>query len=107
MGKQFYKQMEEIMLQPTFDHILVQLIDSDNVTAGGIILTDNSTTSRTQKGTVLAIGPGTYQDGHLIPVRLRVNSTVHFMRNSGIKLPDTKEHSDLFMLREGDVFGVE
>jgi chaperonin GroES len=95
------------MLQPTYDHVLVEVQENDNITAGGIILTDNSASSKIQRGKVLAIGPGMYQNGTLIPVRLSVGSTVSYLRGSGIEIPATDKDEKALMLREGDVFGVE
>lgn len=95
------------MLQPTYDHVLVEVLENDNVTAGGIILTDNSASSKIQQAKVLAIGPGMYQNGVLIPVRLSVGSTVHYLRGQGIEIPANKDQDKTLMLREGDIIGVE
>ncbi len=97
----------EKMLQPTYDHVLVEPLENDNVTAGGIILTDNSASTKIQRAKVLAIGPGMYQNGILVPVRLSVDSTVSYLRGAGIEIPATETRDKTLMLREGDVIGVE
>lgn len=94
------------MLQPTYDHVLVAVDESESVSAGGIILTENSALNRTLKAKVLATGPGVYQNGILVPVRIAVGSTVVFLREQGIKLAATENQGETLMLREGDIIGV-
>lgn len=90
--------------QPTFDRILVDPIDAEKTTPGGIILSDR-TQAKTQQGIVVSVGSGTYQNGQLIPVRIAVGSTVTFQRGAGLEIQD--DVTKRLLLREGDILGVE
>lgn len=91
--------------QPTLDRILVRPIEAAAVTAGGILLSENYTQSKTQQGEVLAIGLGVFQNGELIPVMVEVGDTVTYLRGAGVEV--TSDNEKLLLIREGDILGYE
>ena len=53
--------MKELKLRPLDDRIVVEPVDAEQVTAGGIVLPD-SAQEKPQRGTVVAVGPGRLLD---------------------------------------------
>lgn len=83
-----------ISLQPLFDKIVVQLIATESVTSGGIVIPD-SATEKPSQGIVTATGPGRHDDkGNFIPVTVKVGDRVLFAKTAGqeIKVGDEEIH---------------
>lgn len=95
-----------MQLNPTFDHVLVEVTEEEHVRASGLIVTDTSLVGRLQRAKVLKVGPGMYQNGVLIPVRIQKDSYVHYMKNQGIEL-EKEGAVRVVMIREGDIVGTE
>ena len=55
------KKAKKIKLQPLNERVVVQRAESEEVTAGGIVLPD-SAQDKPARGTVLAVGPGRILD---------------------------------------------
>ncbi len=53
--------MKSINLRPLDDRVVVEPMDAEEVTAGGIVLPD-SAQEKPQRGTVIAVGPGKLLD---------------------------------------------
>ena len=53
--------MKDINLKPLDDRVVVEPVEAEEVTAGGIVLPD-SAKEKPQRGTVLAVGPGKLLD---------------------------------------------
>jgi len=49
--------MKDIKLRPLDDRVVVEPVEAEEVTAGGIVLPDTAK-EKPQRGTVLAVGPG-------------------------------------------------
>ena len=70
-------------LQPLDDRILVQRLQSEEKTAGGILLPDTAK-NKPQKGKVPAVGPGKLKkDGGRAPMQVKVGDTVLFTTWAG------------------------
>lgn len=93
-------------LNPTYDHVLVEVTEEEKIRASGLIITDTSMVNKLQRARVLKTGPGMYQNGILVPVRIEVGSFVHYMKNQGIEL-EKENGVKLVMIREGDIVGTE
>ena len=52
-------------LKPLADRVVVEPIEQEEITAGGIVLPETAK-EKPQKGTVLAIGPGKFDNGVLV-----------------------------------------
>ena len=91
-------------LKPLQDRVLVQRVDSEKVTAGGIVIPD-AAAEKADQGVVLAVGPGKYDEhGVLHAVPLQTGDRVLFGKFAGqtVKVED-KEY---LILREDDVLAV-
>jgi len=88
-------------IQPLSDHILVEPIKEENK-KGGIILPDTLEKERSEKGKVIAVGPGKRdKDGKYIPIDIKKGDVVLFTKYSPNEIKvDGKEY---LIIREDDV----
>ena len=93
--------MKDINLKPLDDRIVVEPVEAEQVTAGGIVLPDTAK-EKPQRGTVLAVGPGKLLDnGKRGELSVAVGDEVIYGKYSGsdIEIDDR----DIKILRESDV----
>ena len=90
--------------RPLHDRILVKRVQSEEKTAGGIIIPDN-VKEKPMEGLVVAVGLGKRQDdGNLVKPDVKVGETVLFGRYSGSEIKiDGTEH---IVMREDDLLGI-
>ncbi len=91
-------------LKPLADRLVVEPIEQEEVTAGGIILPETAK-EKPQQGKVIASGPGrTDDEGERIAMEVKVGDRVLYAKYSGteIKLDGKK----LLILRESDILAV-
>ena len=88
-------------LQPLVDRLIVELLDEEETTVGGIVLPDTAK-EKPQRGTVLAVGPGTLNDkGERVPLDVAAGDTIVFSKYGGTDIK--VEGQDYLILRESDV----
>jgi chaperonin GroES len=87
-------------LQPLGDRLIVRSIEAEEVTASGIVLPDTAK-EKPQRGTVLAVGEGRYEDGKRIPLDVAEGDEVIYSKYGGTEVKIDGE--DLLILRESDV----
>lgn len=90
--------------RPLHDRILVKRIQSEEKTAGGIIIPDNAK-EKPMEGLVVAVGTGKrHDDGTLTKPDVKVGETVLFGRYAGNEIKiDGTEH---IVMREDDLLGI-
>ena len=89
-------------LKPLGDRLIVKPIDEEETTASGIVLPDTAK-EKPQKGTVVAVGEGKWdEDGEKrIPLDIAAGDEVLYSKYGGTEI--TVEDDDLLVLRESDV----
>ncbi|MCL5807766.1 MAG: co-chaperone GroES [Deltaproteobacteria bacterium] len=89
---------------PLHDRIVVARIESEEKTAGGIIIPDTAK-EKPQEGRIIAVGPGKRdKDGKLIPLDVKAGDRVLFAKWAGTEFKlDGKEH---MIMKEDDILGV-
>lgn len=91
-------------IRPLQDRIIVQRLDSEEKTAGGIYIPD-SAKEKPQRGKVVAVGKGKVrEDGTIQPLDVRANDTILFGKYAGTEVKVGDE--ELLIMREEDVLGV-
>ena len=93
-----------INLKPLGSRVVVEPIEQEEITAGGIVLPETAK-EKPQKGTVLAIGAGDRDEaGKRIAMDVKAGDIVLFAKYSGteIKLDGKK----LLILRESDLLAI-
>ena len=89
-------------LKPLGDRLIVKPIDEEETTASGIVLPDTAK-EKPQKGTVIAVGEGKWdEDGEKrIPLDIAEGDEVLYSKYGGTEI--TVEDDELLVLRESDV----
>ena len=91
-------------IRPLHDRIIVERIEEETVTAGGLIIPD-SAKEKPQQGKVVAAGKGKKtDDGKLLGMDVKVGDRIVFGKWSGTEIKiDGKE---LLIMKESDIFGI-
>ena len=89
-------------LKPLGDRLIVRAVEEEETTASGLVLPDTAK-EKPQKGTVLAVGDGKWdEDGEKrIPLDVAEGDTVLYSKYGGTEVE--VEGEDLLVLRESDV----
>ena len=87
-------------LRPLGDRLVVKPIEPEEKTASGIYLPDQAK-ERPQRGSVIAVGPGRYEDGARVPMLVAEGDEVVYARYGGTEI--RLEGEDYVILREADV----
>ena len=71
--------------RPLHDRVLIKVLDSEEKTAGGIIIPDTAK-EKPQEGEVVAVGPGAKnEDGKLSPMDVKVGDMFFLENGQGLK----------------------
>ena len=91
-------------LKPLGSRVVVEPIEVEEVTAGGIVLPETAK-EKPQKGKVLSVGPGDRdEDGDRIKMDVAENDIVLFAKYAGTEIKvDGKK---LLILRESDLLAI-
>jgi len=93
--------MPKIKLRPLDDRVVVQPLEAEEVTAGGIVLPD-AAKEKPQRGKVLATGPGKLLDsGNRGELSVKIGDEVIFGKYGGSEVEVDGE--ELKILRESDI----
>lgn len=93
-----------ISLKPLGNRVVVEPLEQEEVTAGGIYVPETAK-EKPQQGTVLSVGPGDRdEDGDYIAMDVKVGDKVLFAKYSGTEMKlDGKK---LLVLRESDLLAI-
>ncbi len=90
--------------RPLHDRVVVRRLDSEERSAGGIIIPDTAQ-EKPMEGEVIAVGPGgRTEDGKLIPMDVKAGDRVLFGKWSGTEVKIDDE--DVVIMKESDIMGV-
>ena len=90
-----------VSLKPLDDRVVVKPLESEEKTAGGIVLPDNAK-EKPQRGRVIAAGPGKQSDsGERIALSVKVGDEVLFGKYAGSEIKLNGE--ELKIMRESDL----
>ena len=87
-------------LQPLGDRVIVDVLEEEQATTSGIVLPDTAK-EKPQRGRVLAVGPGRYEDGKLVPLDVSLDDEVIYSKYGGTEVKDGAD--DYLILRESDI----
>ena len=91
-------------LRPLSDRILVERVEEDEKTKGGIIIPDTAK-EKPAEGKIVATGNGRMgEDGKLLPMDVKVGDRVLFSKYGGTEVKI--DGSDYLIMRQDDVLGV-
>ena len=94
----------KLSLKPLGDRLVVEPIEQEEVTAGGIVLPETAK-EKPQQGKVLAAGPGARDDeGDRIAMDVKAGDKVLYAKYSGTEFK--MDGKKLLILRESDLLAV-
>ena len=90
--------------RPLHDRVLVQRIDEDEKTAGGIIIPDTAK-EKPSEWKVVAVGSGTKSDdGSVTALDVKSGDKILFGKWSGTEV--TVDGKELLIMKESDILGI-
>ena len=94
----------KMALKPLHDRVLVRRVESDEKTAGGLIIPD-SAKEKPAEGLIVAAGEGARKDnGELIAMAVKKGDKILFGKWSGTEV--TIDGEELLIMKESDILGI-
>ena len=87
-------------LKPLGDRLIVRAVEEEETTASGLVLPDTAK-EKPQRGKVLAVGPGRYEDGKLVALDVKKGDEVIFSKYGGTEVKLSGDED--LILRESDI----
>jgi chaperonin GroES len=75
----------KVAIKPLEDRIVVQASEAETTTASGLVIPDTAK-EKPQEGTVLAVGPGRFEDGNRVPLDVKVGDKVLYSKYGGTEV---------------------
>ena len=90
--------------KPLHDRVLIKVLDSEEKTAGGIIIPDTAK-EKPQEGEIVAVGSGAKsEDGKISKLDVKVGDIVLFGKWSGTEVKMNGD--DFLIMKESDIMGI-
>ena len=90
--------------RPLHDRVVVQRTESEQKTAGGIIIPDTAK-EKPMEGEIVSVGPGARNEkGEIIAPEVKAGDRVLFGKYAGTDV--TINGEDLVIIKESDVMGI-
>jgi chaperonin GroES len=91
-------------LTPLNDHVIVERVEAQSTTKGGIVLPDTAK-EKPKEGIVIAVGEGRLtEDGQRIPVQVKPKDRIIFSSYAGTEVKYGGE--DYLIVREDEILAV-
>ena len=91
--------MTKINITPLADRVIIQQAEAETKTASGIIIPDTAQ-EKPQKGTVIAVGPGTKAN----PMTVKAGDNILYGKYAGTEL--NYNGSDYMIMKESDILAI-
>lgn len=91
--------MGKLNIKPLADRVIIEPAAAEEKTAGGIIIPDTAK-EKPQKGTVVAVGPGTKDE----PMTVKEGDMVLYGKYAGTEI--SVEGGDYLIMRESDIVAI-
>ncbi|GIU97207.1 MAG: 10 kDa chaperonin [Actinomycetota bacterium] len=95
--------MAEFKLHPLEDRIVVKPGEGEETTSSGLVIPDTAK-EKPQEGTVVAVGPGRFEEGNRVPLDVSVGDTVIYSKYGGTEVKVDGE--EYLILSARDVLAV-
>jgi len=87
-------------VKPLADRVVVEALEAESKSAGGIIIPDNAK-EKPQQGKVIAVGPGKVEDGKKIEMEVKAGDIILYGKYSGSEI--TVDGKEYLIMRESDI----
>ncbi|MCX5705222.1 MAG: co-chaperone GroES [Candidatus Omnitrophica bacterium] len=92
-------------IQPLGDRVVVQPLEAESKTKGGILLPDTAK-EKPQEGKIVAVGKGKVLDsGAVQALEVKVGDKVLYAKYTGNEIT-TKDGEELLIMREEDILAI-
>ena len=92
-------------LQPLADRVIVEPLNAEEVTKGGIVLPDTAK-EKPQEGKIVAVGKGrVLENGQVLAPEVKVNDVILYGKYSGSEIKSA-DGEDLLIMKEEDVLAI-
>ncbi|MBT2685896.1 co-chaperone GroES [Bacillus sp. ISL-37] len=92
------------MIKPLGDRIIIELVESEEKTASGIVLPDTAK-EKPQEGKVVAVGTGrVLENGERVALEVAVGDRIIFSKYAGTEVK--YQATEYLILRENDILAV-
>ena len=93
-----------LKIRPLHDRVVVERMEEERKSAGGIVIPDNAA-EKPDQGKVIAVGTGKIlEDGKVRPLDVKVGDRILFGKYSGSTVK--VDGDELLVMREDDIMGV-
>ena len=93
------------MFKPLNNYVLIQRIEEENKTAGGIIIPDTAK-EKPSRGRVIAVGEGAFENGTRVPMNVKTGNTVLFAKWASSANEVKIDGTDYVLIKESDILGI-
>ena len=90
-------------LKPLADRVIIKMVEAEETTKGGIILT-GAAKEKPQVAEVVAVGPGAMVDGKLEPMNVKIGDKVITSKYSGTEVKLGGE--ELIIVKQADILAI-
>ena len=91
--------MADVKIKPLADRVLIEPMQAVEKTASGIIIPDTAK-EKPQKGTVVAVGPGTSDE----KMEVKKGDVVLYGKYSGTEI--TVDNKDYLIMKQADILAI-
>ncbi len=96
--------MEKSKIQPLGDRVLVEPLEAEDKTTGGIIIPDTAK-EKQQRGKVVAVGKGRVnEEGKVTPLEVKAGDQVVYGRYTGSEIK--MGANDYLIIKEDDILAI-
>jgi chaperonin GroES len=92
-----------VSIKPLEDRIVVKASEAETTTASGLVIPDTAK-EKPQEGTVIAVGPGRFDDGVRVPMDVKVGDNVIYSKYGGTEVKYNGE--EYLVLSARDVLAI-
>ena len=92
-----------VAIKPLEDRIVVKASEAETTTASGLVIPDTAK-EKPQEGKVVAVGPGRFDDGVLVPMDVKVGDVVLYSKYGGTEVKYNNE--EYLVLSARDILAV-
>jgi len=97
------KGVRHMAIKPLEDRIVIKTNEAETTTASGLVIPDTAK-EKPQEGTVIAVGPGRFDDGVRVPMDVKVGDVVLYSKYGGTEIKHGGD--DLLVLSARDILAV-
>jgi chaperonin GroES len=97
------KSKKKLDVKPLGDRVVVLPVEEAEQMRGGLYIPDTAK-EKPQQGEIVAVGPGRFEKGALVPMELSTGQTVLYGKYSGTEV--TFDNEQYLIIKESDVLAI-